>query len=513
MGDTLLASSLYAARLPSPSVLTGNYAPQTAGMYVEQALQESQRRAAGSRLGTPAAGGSRGNPEEVGTLRSLAARHLGSLGRGMGPTAYPAAQRPFSPKQPPPGLQLSQQLLQPPRSTSTPPLRCHTPVLLSGEPLHREGRGGGGGGGMAAATGIQSSLPRLVVPNADPAGPSAGPAAGFFSPQHAPSNAAAAAAAAAAGTAAGTAAAADAPSPGVRFAGAAAAASSSSRPATALSVQDLNLSSRPGSRMGPPPGTPPSRSHLATGSSSFSATGRSSTQPGHASPLRGGYRHTVTKRLMETSPAAAAAAEANRLGGFRVTRGMLYSVFQELDEFDSGRLTYSAFEQAACRIGMRSAQARRLFDQLDPEGQGYTTVRRWVDPVVERQMEQLVKLYVQATRGEDGRPKHVKEVGNMHIAVQLAMNKLQLKRCGRAVSIERLVDAFRFIDRDASGALSAEELEDALNALGIFVTREVLETMMRTFDKDGNGGVDYLEFVHSLFPNEATNISSSTRAH
>ncbi len=31
----------------------------------------------------------------------------------------------------------------------------------------------------------------------------------------------------------------------------------------------------------------------------------------------------------------------------------------------------------------------------------------------------------------------------------------------------------RFIDRDGSGALNAEEIEDALNSLGIFVTREV----------------------------------------
>lgn len=36
-----------------------------------------------------------------------------------------------------------------------------------------------------------------------------------------------------------------------------------------------------------------------------------------------------------------------------------------------------------------------LLPRLDPEGHGYTTVKRWVDPVVERQMEQLIKLYVQ----------------------------------------------------------------------------------------------------------------------
>lgn len=39
----------------------------------------------------------------------------------------------------------------------------------------------------------------------------------------------------------------------------------------------------------------------------------------------------------------------------------------------------------------------------------------------------LVQLFlprpcdVQATRGEDGRPKHVNEIGSIHMAVQLAM--------------------------------------------------------------------------------------------
>lgn len=30
---------------------------------------------------------------------------------------------------------------------------------------------------------------------------------------------------------------------------------------------------------------------------------------------------------------------------------------------DTGRLTYSSFEQAACKIGMRPSQARQLFDR------------------------------------------------------------------------------------------------------------------------------------------------------
>ncbi len=32
-----------------------------------------------------------------------------------------------------------------------------------------------------------------------------------------------------------------------------------------------------------------------------------------------------------------------------------------MDEVDCGRVTFSAFETAACKIGMRPAQAQQLF--------------------------------------------------------------------------------------------------------------------------------------------------------
>ncbi|KXZ55653.1 hypothetical protein GPECTOR_2g1203 [Gonium pectorale] len=179
---------------------------------------------------------------------------------------------------------------------------------------------------------------------------------------------------------------------------------------------------------------------------------------------------------------------------------MVFSVFQELDEFDAGRITYSAFEQAACKIGMRPPQARRLFEQLDPRARGYTTMREWSSPQMEKQMDAFTRLYVQATRGRDGRPKDVTLIRSVPMAVQMAMIKLQLKRSGRSVSLERLVQAFAYMDADRNGSLSAEEVEDALNALGIFVTKEVIDAIMTTFDKDRNGQVNYYEFVRSIYP-------------
>ncbi|KAG2501588.1 hypothetical protein HYH03_000093 [Edaphochlamys debaryana] len=298
-----------------------------------------------------------------------------------------------------------------------------------------------------------------------------------------------------------------------------------SRPGTSpLSVQDLTLG-RSGSRAGPRPpaldvGSPggpgagsgggggkpltPTGFHASIGGR-LSATGPTGPQPTRyaSSPTGGRFHHTITaSRAADglVGGAAAAAAEAQRMGNFRVSRGMVYSVFQDLDDFDTGRLTYSAFEQAACKVGMKPDQARRFFRYLDPQARGYTTMSEWGAPQLEKQMEAFTRLYVQNTRGPDGRPRGINEVRSAAMAVQMALTKLQLKRNGRSVSLERLVEAFRFIDRDASGALSPSEMEDALNALGIFVTPEVVGSIMTAFDKDGSGGVDYLEFVRALFP-------------
>lgn len=37
------------------------------------------------------------------------------------------------------------------------------------------------------------------------------------------------------------------------------------------------------------------------------------------------------------------------------------------------------------------------------------------------------------------------QIKSVQMAVQLAMHKLQLKRCGRSVNVDRLVDAFKWV--------------------------------------------------------------------
>ncbi|GFR52072.1 hypothetical protein Agub_g14595 [Astrephomene gubernaculifera] len=399
---------------------------------------------------------------------------------------------------------------------------------------------------------LTSTLPPLIIPSApsadEPAAAGSAAPAAASSPHRSPTTTAAATAAASA-----TAARASPPAlpsspqgPTSRL-GPHHAGPIGPRPTTSLSVQDLTLP-KPGVRLpgmggnnsnassghatGAPSGggggcSTPHRMDLSSapcsGGGSLPSTPYHSSGGGVASILGGEsprgsmasrgssrFSHTATRWRAQSVDAMSGAGggggsrggEGGRLGScsFKVSPGMVYSVFQELDEYDTGRLTYSAFEQAACRVGLRPAQAKRFYKLLDPNDRGFATVREWGSPQLQRQMEAFTRLYVQNTRGKDGRPKDATEIKSMHMAIQMALLKLQLRRCGRPVSLDRLVQAFAYMDKDSSGALSAEEVEDALNSLGVFVTKEVMETIMRTFDKNNSGGVDYYEFVKALYP-------------
>ncbi|MEW5319028.1 MAG: hypothetical protein WDW38_010204 [Sanguina aurantia] len=92
------------------------------------------------------------------------------------------------------------------------------------------------------------------------------------------------------------------------------------------------------------------------------------------------------------------------------------------------------------------------------------------------------------------------QVKSVQLAIQLAMAKMNLRGCSRSSSSARMTQAFAFIDRDRSGSLGKTEVEDAFAALGVYVTADVMERMMQFFDKDGNGTIDYSEFLNTLFP-------------
>lgn len=65
-------------------------------------------------------------------------------------------------------------------------------------------------------------------------------------------------------------------------------------------------------------------------------------------------------------------------------------------------------------------------------------------------------------------------------------------------SEDDLVDAFRAFDIDGNGCISANELKYVLANVGEKLTEEEIEEMIRETDTDGDGLIDYKEFIRIL---------------
>lgn len=80
-----------------------------------------------------------------------------------------------------------------------------------------------------------------------------------------------------------------------------------------------------------------------------------------------------------------------------------------------------------------------------------------------------------------------------------------LRKRGKAVRPEltreqrdELKECFALIDTDGSGAIDADELQEAFKVLGMHVRRSEVEAMLEEVDRDGSGEVEYPEFVEIM---------------
>lgn len=60
---------------------------------------------------------------------------------------------------------------------------------------------------------------------------------------------------------------------------------------------------------------------------------------------------------------------------------------------------------------------------------------------------------------------------------------------------KELIEAFNIFDRDGNGVISAQELKHVLTVLGKKYSDEEAEMMIREADDDGDGFIQYEEFV------------------
>lgn len=64
---------------------------------------------------------------------------------------------------------------------------------------------------------------------------------------------------------------------------------------------------------------------------------------------------------------------------------------------------------------------------------------------------------------------------------------------------EEMLEAFQIFDADGNGNISADELRQIMENLGERLTQEEVEDMVKEADIDGDGQINYEEFVRMMF--------------
>merc|ERR1711935_1333790 len=64
--------------------------------------------------------------------------------------------------------------------------------------------------------------------------------------------------------------------------------------------------------------------------------------------------------------------------------------------------------------------------------------------------------------------------------------------------LDEVREAFGLFDSDASGAIDVRELKAAMRALGFEVKSEELKKMVSDIDGDGNGTIEFVEFLQMM---------------
>jgi len=75
---------------------------------------------------------------------------------------------------------------------------------------------------------------------------------------------------------------------------------------------------------------------------------------------------------------------------------------------------------------------------------------------------------------------------------------LMAKKMKESDTEEELIEAFKVFDRDGNGYISAAELRHVMCNLGEKLTDEEVDDMIREADVDGDGEINYQEFVKMM---------------
>uniref|UniRef100_A0A7N1A196 EF-hand domain-containing protein n=1 Tax=Kalanchoe fedtschenkoi TaxID=63787 RepID=A0A7N1A196_KALFE len=80
-----------------------------------------------------------------------------------------------------------------------------------------------------------------------------------------------------------------------------------------------------------------------------------------------------------------------------------------------------------------------------------------------------------------------------------------------ASGVDKLRDVFRYFDRDGDGRVSAGELREYFGSVGEHMSREEAEEVIRELDTDGDGLLDFEDFVNVMRKQEGDDGENELR--
>lgn len=83
------------------------------------------------------------------------------------------------------------------------------------------------------------------------------------------------------------------------------------------------------------------------------------------------------------------------------------------------------------------------------------------------------------------------------------LNQMMARKMKDTDSEEEIKEAFKVFDKDGNGYISAAELRHVMTNLGEKLTDHEVDEMIREADVDGDGQINYEEFVKVRSPRPA----------
>lgn len=185
------------------------------------------------------------------------------------------------------------------------------------------------------------------------------------------------------------------------------------------------------------------------------------------------------------------------------------------------------------KLGERPAHVKRQFNSCDNQRKGTCTVEELrtilrknnldmtstqfgdvlshfdiVDGMISH--EDFCAAYVDTK--QDTVPRDVSIINDMSVgeAKQLIQEAIR-SRLGTGQA--ELLRAFKFFDRDRSGTIAADEFQEAMKVYAMLdFSDELAAKLMKEFDEDGNGEIDYQEFTTLVMGSKKDDLTSLNTA-